>query len=60
MIATFTTEKAMKNWLAEENIYEGKLKAIEHLMTFPSEWTVNDEEVIIQGSLKNSMVGLNS
>jgi len=51
VIAEFDSEENLKKWIAEEAVYDGKLKAIEHLMTFPSTWTVNDERVIIKGSL---------
>ena len=53
VIATFVTERELKKWLAEEEVYKGKLKAIETLMIFPSEWTINDEYKIIPGNLSN-------
>ena len=41
VIATFTTEHDLKVWLSLEQEYKGKLKAVETLMAFPSQWTVN-------------------
>lgn len=43
VIAKFETEHDLKVWLANEDIYKGKLKAIEVLMSFPSHWNVNGE-----------------
>ncbi|MBE7114438.1 hypothetical protein FT641_18535 [Bacillus paranthracis] len=41
VIATFTAEHDLKVWLSLEQEYKGKLKAIETLMSFPSQWMVN-------------------
>lgn len=41
VIAKFETEHDLKIWLANEEIYKGKLKAIETLIGFPSHWHVN-------------------
>lgn len=41
VIATFTTEHDLKVWLSLEQEYKGKLKAVETLMAFPSQWMVN-------------------
>lgn len=43
VIATFTTEHDLKVWLSLEQEYKGKLKAVETLMAFPSQWMVNDK-----------------
>ena len=45
IIAKFETEKDLKNFIAQETVYDGKLKAIEYLMTYPYKWTVNDVRV---------------
>lgn len=42
-IAKFETEKDLKKFIAQEAVYDGKLKAIEYLMTYPHKWMVNDE-----------------
>jgi len=46
-IATFKTEKDLVNFLALEEVYRGKKKAIETLMTFPNNWTVNDNRMFV-------------
>lgn len=51
VIASFDNEHDLKVWIAKEDIYRGKLKAIETMMTFPNLWRVNDERVIIHGVL---------
>lgn len=38
-------EEELVNFLALEHIYEGKLKAIEVLLTFPNRYTINDERM---------------
>lgn len=43
IIAEFKTEQELKQHLAMEAVYGGKLKAIELLMTFPNGWTINDK-----------------
>ncbi|AYP68146.1 hypothetical protein PQE75_gp014 [Bacillus phage vB_BcoS-136] len=43
VIAKFETEHDLKVWLANDRVYEGKLKAIEILMSFPNHWNVNGE-----------------
>lgn len=43
VIAKFQTEEELKKWIAKEKLYEGKLKAIETLMSFPNQWIVNNE-----------------
>lgn len=45
-IAMFKTQKELVNFIALEQIYEGKKKAIETLMTFPNKWYVNEERII--------------
>jgi hypothetical protein len=42
IVAEFETEKDLKKFLALEEIYNGKLKAIEVLMSFPFQYSVND------------------
>jgi hypothetical protein len=51
VIASFESENELKFWLAQEEIYNGKLKAIELFMVFPSSWTINDERQQQKGSL---------
>lgn len=41
MIASFDTKKECARFIAMEEVYKGKKKAIEELMCFPSGWTVN-------------------
>lgn len=48
VIAMFNTEKELVNFLALDKIYVTKKKAIELLMTFPNDWTVNDERTITE------------
>lgn len=43
MIAEFKSEQELKRFLAYENVYEGKKRAIKILMSFPNQWTVNDK-----------------
>ena len=43
IIAEFDSEQDIKQFLAYEKIYEGKKKAIEILMSFPNQWTINDK-----------------
>ena len=50
VIAEFTSEKDLKEFLALERIYKGKLEVIQLLMTFPQGWIVNDKREIISGS----------
>jgi polyribonucleotide nucleotidyltransferase len=45
IIATFKTQKELVNFIYTDQIYEGKKKAIETLMTFPSGWTVNNSRM---------------
>ena len=52
VIATFTTERDLKKAIAIELIYEGKLKAIEELMSYPYGWVVNDEMTLINQNKK--------
>jgi len=47
-IATFETEKDLVNFLALEEVYRGKKKAIETLMTFPNGWTVNNSRMVVE------------
>jgi len=47
-IVTFKTEKDLVNFLALEEVYRGKKKAIETLMTFPNGWTVNNSRMFIE------------
>jgi len=47
-IATFKTEKDLINFIALEEIYKGKKKAIEILMTFPNGWTVNGNRMFVE------------
>jgi hypothetical protein len=42
VIATFKTKNELIAYIAEENVYMGKLKAIEEMMAFPSGWHVNE------------------
>lgn len=44
-IAEFNTEKDVVKFIAQEKIYEGKLKAIETLISFPSGWHINGKRV---------------
>lgn len=44
-IATFKTQKELVNFIALEQVYEGKKKAIETLMTFPEGWYVNNNRI---------------
>lgn len=37
------TEQELLKHIALEAVYDGKLKAIERLMTYPNRWTVNDQ-----------------
>lgn len=43
IIGTFETQEELVKYIATKRIYDGKLQAIESLMTFPANWTVNDE-----------------
>lgn len=43
VIAAFESEQDLKVWLAMEEVYKGKLKAIETLLSFPNQWNVNGE-----------------
>jgi len=43
--ATFTSEKDLKYFLAIEIVYDGKLKAIEKLMSFPFHCSINDVDI---------------
>jgi len=52
-IATFETERDLINFLAFEEIYRGKKKAIETLMTFPSGWTVNNSRMFVENRQKH-------
>ena len=47
-IATFKTEKELVNFLALEEVYRGKKKAIEILMTFPNGWNVNGNRMSVK------------
>lgn len=42
----FTSEQDLKEFLAKEAIYSGKLKAIEILMAYPFQYMVNDKIII--------------
>jgi hypothetical protein len=43
VIATFKTKNEILAYIAEENVSMGKLKGIEEMMSFPSQWYVNDD-----------------
>lgn len=45
IVAKFETEKDLKKNIALEKVYDGKLKAIKELMTFPNGWTINDKAI---------------
>jgi hypothetical protein len=45
-IATFETQKELVKFIATEQIYKGKLQAIETLMTFPYGRNINDKRSI--------------
>jgi len=47
-IATFKTQKELVNFIALEQICDGKKKAIETLMTFPHGWNVNEVKYIAE------------
>lgn len=42
VLADFNTEADLKRFLALDSIYDAKLKAIEGLLCYPRNWTVND------------------
>ena len=43
VIASFNEEKECVRFIAFEEIYKGKKKAIEELLCFPSGWHINNE-----------------
>lgn len=43
VIISFNNEDELKLWLAVDFIYEGKKKAVETLLTFPNNWTINEK-----------------
>jgi len=53
-IAIFETEKDLVNFLALEEVYRGKKKAIETLMTFPNGWTVNNSRMVLGDEVSES------
>jgi len=42
-IAVFKTKNELIRHIALRKVYEGKLNAIREMMSFPSEWYVNDD-----------------
>ncbi len=46
-IETFKTQKELVDFIALEQIYQGKKKAIETLMTFPDGWYVNGKRTFV-------------
>jgi hypothetical protein len=46
IIASFNSQKECVNFIALEEIYNGKKKAIETLMQFPHDWTVNGSRYV--------------
>lgn len=52
VIASFDNQKDLISFIATEQIYEGKKKAIESLMTFPEGWTVNDERCLLENRIE--------
>ena len=42
-IATYENQEELVNFIAMEQVYKGKLKAIETLLTFPDGWMINEK-----------------
>jgi hypothetical protein len=45
-IASFKTKKELLHFLAQQQIYEGRKKAVEMLMTYPNRWIINGNKII--------------
>lgn len=41
VVATFDSKQEIAQWMAKDELYRGKLKAIETLMTFPAHWVID-------------------
>ena len=52
-IAKFNTQEELLNFIALEEIYKGKKKAIEILMTYPNGWTVNNKRMFMSDEQKH-------
>lgn len=43
VVGTFDSQHDVAVWLANDGLYRAKLNAIQTLMTFPSQWTIDDK-----------------